>query len=254
MESREPYNMVPQEFFINERVETENDITYHLEPLLSPDKCLQCGSYDFIRWGRKERKARDLNEGDKTVCLIINAFRYRCKNCNTTFVSDYLSIDSRAKMTNRMKTYIQKKSLQTPFLHIQKELSVSVPTIRKLFNDYVAESDAKRVLFAPRVLGIEGYIFNNHYRSICLDANNGLILDILPDREPFTFKNWVESLIERDHLECVSIDMYKPYKEVLNSILPGIPIYIDKYGGADKNLDFHRAPKGAFYVFKTAEN
>ena len=25
-------------------------------------------------------------------------------------------------------------------------------------------------------------------------------------------------------------------------------------GGADKNLDFHRAPKGAFYVFKTAEN
>ena len=24
--------------------------------------------------------------------------------------------------------------------------------------------------------------------------------------------------------------------------------------GADKNLDFHRAPKGAFYVFKTAEN
>ena len=72
------YNIEPQEFAILERHEVGNCITYVLEPISKPSCCPDCQDTNFIQHGINQRKARDLNEFNKLVGIVIKGHRYRC--------------------------------------------------------------------------------------------------------------------------------------------------------------------------------
>ena len=105
------YNIEPREFRIVDRHEVDNNVTYDLEPIESPEVCSTCGFDTLIHYGRADRKVRDLNEFSKHVGLIIHSHRFHCNNCEVTFVPSYKSVDDKARMTNRMRDYIRTASL-----------------------------------------------------------------------------------------------------------------------------------------------
>lgn len=223
------YNIDPPEFRIIERFESEDGITYILSPSEKQEECPTCHSTDIIKWNSYTRKARDLSEHAKLVGLIINTHRYRCNNCHSTWVPSFRSVDSNAKMTNRMRKYIQKQSLSVPFSKISHELDVSVPTIKNVFAQYVDSLDKRRNLSAPIVLGMDENYLNGKYRCIFTDIENGLILDLLPDRRLISVREWISKLPEKERIECATMDMWGSYKDAVESELPNVPIVIDKF-------------------------
>lgn len=223
------YNIEPQEFKIIDRHEVDNNVTYDLEPVNSPDVCSTCGFDTLIHYGTADRKVRDLNEFSKHVGLIIHSHRYHCNNCEVTFVPVYKSVDFKARMTNRMREYIQNQSLCVPFTRIKNDLDVSVSTIRDIFSDYVAELDSKHKLVAPKILGMDENYLNNQYRCIYTDIENGLIIDLTSDRKLRTVQNWIACLPQKDRVECVTMDMWGCYKDAVNIELPDVLIIVDKF-------------------------
>lgn len=187
------YNITPREFKILERNEGEN-ITYELEPVSEPEVCPVCGFSDMKQRGTYNRKVRDLSEYAKKVGLIIHSHRYFCKNCHSTWVPKFDSINDKARMTNRMREYIRKESLKVPFSRIKDDLDITVPTIRSIFMDYVAELDKNHKIVAPRVLGMDENYLNNHYRCIYTDVENGLVIDLSSDRYLPTVRSWIARL------------------------------------------------------------
>ncbi len=223
------YNIDPQEFRIIDRHEEDGNVTYDLEPIEEPESCPTCYSSSIKKHGTFQRSARDLSEYAKKVGLIIHTHRYKCQNCLSTWVPQFRSIDSNAKMTNRMRDYIRKQSLTVPFSRIKDELDISVSTIREIFKAYVDGLDSKRKIVAPRVLGIDENYLNNAYRCIYTDIENGLIIDLTPDRKDDTVKRWIATLPEKDRIECVTMDMWWHYRDDVHAELPGIPIVVDKF-------------------------
>ena len=223
------YNIEPREFRIIDRHEVDNNVTYDLEPVDSPDVCSTCGFDALIHYGKADRKVRDLNEFSKHVGLIIHSHRFHCNNCEVTFVPSYKSVDDKARMTNRMRDYIRTASLSVPFSRIKTELDVSVPTIKDIFADYVAELDSKHKLVAPKVLGMDENYLNSQYRCIYTDVENGLIIDVTSDRKLRTVQNWISRLPQKDRVECVTMDMWGCYRDAVGCELPEVVVIVDKF-------------------------
>lgn len=223
------YNIEPHEFKVLERNEVGSSITYQLEPINRPLYCPECHGSNFIQHGINQRKARDLNEYGKMVGLVVNGHRYRCKDCGKSWVDQYESIEPDAKMTNRMRDYIREQALKVPFSHIKRELDVSVPTVEKIFNNYVDIMEDKRVIVAPKILGMDETMLNGIYRGMFVDVENRRILDMTEDRKLVTIKRWLQHLPRKERIECVTIDMWGPYKDAILAELPDVFIIIDKF-------------------------
>ena len=223
------YNIEPKEFKVLERHEVGNSITYVLEPISKPTCCPDCQDTNFIQPGITSRKARDLNEFNKLVGLVIKGHRYRCKTCGKTWVDTYKSIDDAAKMTNRMRDYIINQCLQTTFTDIKKELDISLTAIEKIFAKYAEEMESQRQIVAPRILGMDETMLNGIYRGMYVDVENRRIIDITADRKQRTVRQWLALLPEKERTECATIDMWGSYKDALTMEMPNVFIVIDKF-------------------------
>ena len=223
------YNIEPKEFKVLERHEVGNCITYVLEPISKPTCCPDCQDTNFIQHGITSRKARDLNEFNKLVGLVIKGHRYRCKTCGKTWVDTYKSIDDAAKMTNRMRDYIINQCLQTTFTDIKKELDISLTAIEKIFAKYAEEMESQRQIVAPRILGMDETMLNGIYRGMYVDVENRRIIDITADRKQRTVRQWLALLPEKERTECATIDMWGSYKDALTMEMPNVFIVIDKF-------------------------
>lgn len=226
---RDYYNISPPEFLIDNREEFDENVRYDLSPSKVCLCCPVCGSVDFKKHGVLRRKVRDLSEYGKLVGLVIKVHRYMCKDCFATWSDTFESIDENAKMTKRMRVYIQKKSLQEPFLRISDELAVSVSTIKRIFLDYAKDIDSRHALSAPKILGMDENYLNGAYRALYVDIEHARIIDMTADRKLKTVKAWLSRLPNKEYVKCVTIDMWGSYKGAVESELPNTPIVIDKF-------------------------
>lgn len=223
------YNIEPKEFKVLERHEVGDSITYVLEPIIKPTCCPDCQDTNFIQHGINQRKARDLNEFNKLVGIVIKGHRYRCKSCGKTWVDTYKSIDDAAKMTNRMRDYIIDQCLKTTFTNIKRELDISLTAVEKIFAKYVEEMEDQRQIVAPRILGMDETMLNGIYRGMYVDVENRRIIDITSDRKLRTVRQWLANLPEKERTECATIDMWGSYKDALTMEMPNVFIVIDKF-------------------------
>lgn len=225
----ELYNIEPKEFQILERVVIGDSIRYELEPIERPKQCPQCKDNNIVLHSKTKRKARDLNEFSKMVGIVINGHRYKCKTCGKTWTDQYITIDDNAKMTTRMRDYIREQALLKPFSHTAKELDISVPTIERIFGEYVAEMESKRELIAPRVLGMDETMLNGIYRGMFVDVEARRIIDMTEDRKLHTVRYWLNRLPQKERVECATIDMWGSYKTAIQMELPNVFIVVDKF-------------------------
>ncbi len=228
----ELYHIDPPEFCVLDRIRVdEHSIRYELEPVKDDNICPECKSGEcVVRHGIRKRRVRDLSEHGLLVGLVIHSQRYHCRSCNVTWESEYESVPRNAKTTARMATYIQEQSLKRPFLDIAQELDMSTQTVRRIFNEYAERKDAERVLLAPKVLGLDENYINGKYRGMYVDVENGLLLDMTPDRNIQTVRKWLRALPQKDRIQCVTMDMWGPYRDAVYLELgEDIPIVVDKF-------------------------
>ena len=223
------YNITPREFRILARNERMGNVTYYLEPLERPNKCPRCRRDDIILHGVNRRKARDLNEFEKKVGIIIKGHRYLCKTCGKTWVDTYKSIDIAAKMTNRMREYIINKALKTKLIEISEELDISITSIEKIILQYVDRLEKNRRVEAPQVLGLDETRLNGVFRGIFVDVQNRQIIDMTPNRKYETVHEWLINLPQKERIQCVTIDMYGPFRDALMQAMPNVLIVIDRF-------------------------
>ena len=55
------------------------------------------------------------------------------------------------------------------------------------------------------------------------------ILDLLRDRNRSSVVAFLRGLVDKERVELVAMDMWRPYKEAVNAVLPHATIVIDKF-------------------------
>ena len=224
------YDIGLSELEINERTINENnDYTYQATVKVSPSECPECGSAHIVKHKKHDRMVRDLNEYEHRVGIVIHGHRYQCKDCGNTFGEELNCVDKSGRLTKRLITKIQLESFDKTFKDIADEYGISQPSVKRLFEDYVDELSESYTLYSPQVLGIDEVHLHSQYCGVFVDVLGQKVIEMTENRNKVTVKKFLESLPESHKIQCVTMDMWQPYKDAVTDFLGDVPIVIDKF-------------------------
>lgn len=220
---------LPELEIIERTIDENNDYTYQATVKASPSDCPECGSVHIVKHKKHDRMIRDLNEYEHRVGIVIHGHRYQCKECGNTFGEDLNCVDKSGRLTRRLITKIQLECFDKTFKDIADEYGISQPSVKRLFEDYVDELSESYTLYSPQVLGIDEVHLHSQYCGVFVDVLGQKVIEMTENRNKVTVKKFLKSLPDNHKIQCVTMDMWQPYKDAVIDVLGDVPIVIDKF-------------------------
>lgn len=211
--------------------ETDQDYLVEALPLSRPADCPACGSdpQALQRFGRQRHVVRDAPVRGKRVRIYFNAQRFRCSTCGRFSQQPLPGVDERRRATERLIRYVERESLKRPFLAVAEEVGLSPNTVRSIFTDF-AERCAGTIRFeTPRRLGIDEVYVARTARCILTDLCERRVVELLPKRDIVTVSRYLVQMPDKERVEVVAMDMWRPYHTAVRKMLPRAEVVIDTY-------------------------
>lgn len=219
------------EYTIANIEECEHDYRINASINIAPDRCPECRKSDFVGFGKREETILDTPIHGKRVGISIIRRRYRCQNtaCGRTFYEDIPHRDDKRLATKRLIAYIEKQSLSRTFASLADETGLDEKTIRNIFRDYINRLEKQVRFETPRCLGIDEIHIIRKPRCVISNIEQRTIVDLLTNRNKATVAKYLSVLPGTEKVQLVAIDMWRPYKEAVNDLIPHAKIVIDKF-------------------------
>jgi len=208
----------------------ENEYDYHIDAVTvrEPVACSHCHHNKLDGFGRREQMVKDLPMHGKRVGIYIDTRRYRCKSCGRTFYETLPEINQKRLMTNRLVDWIGKQAVKRTFASIAEEVGVVEGTIRLIFKDYVADLEKTVRFETPKWMGIDE-IHLIKPRGVISNIQNNTIVELLPNRNKETVVRYLYNLAGKDGIQYVAMDMWQPYRDACQAVIPQAKVVIDKF-------------------------
>lgn len=208
----------------------ENDHDYHVDAEVNstPSTCPHCQSDNLVGFGRREQMVKDLPMHGKRVGLYVDTKRFKCRSCAKTFYEKLPAVDEKRLMTGRLAEWVGKQAIKRTFASIAEEIGVTEGTVRSVFSDYVNALEKTVRFETPRWMGIDE-IHLIKPRGVISNIENNTIVELLPNRNKETVIRYLSQLEGRDRIHYVAMDMWMPYKDAVELVLPQAMIVIDKF-------------------------
>lgn len=220
-----------ENFFVSSK---DNCVLYNVTLKRKSLSCPYCHG-EVIGYGHKPKMISHPILRDTNGYIRYNANRYICKTCRRTFFeqnpfafpefnSSYLLLNS---VMNKLK------NLNYTLDMISKELNISTTQINNYLDSYVIVPE----LPLPESIGIDELHSpflsrkNASYLCVIVDNENRCLYDILDSRS----KDYLSSYFvrktreERHEVKYVTIDMWEPYRDVVNTFLPNAIVAVDPF-------------------------
>lgn len=224
-----PVNILNLPHYKVVRVE-ETDHDYHITAEVSnpPKTCIACGSDRLIGHGRNEQVVRDLPTHGKRVGIYVDTRRWRCMACGKTFMDALPAVNAKREMTERLVRWIGQQSLKRTFAGIADDVGLDEKTVRNIFRDYINELEAEFRFETPKWMGIDE-IHLIRPRCVISNIRNNTIVNLLPNRDKKTVTNYLYNLEGKNEVQYVAMDMWTPYRDACQAVIPDARIVIDKF-------------------------
>lgn len=194
--------------------------------------CSKCGAVSMRQHSSYPRCIQDTPIGLFIVWLQLKVRRFRCDNPNCkrqTFAEQYPAlVDRRRQRTNRLLMQLVQIGLALggaagARLASKLAMAASGSTLLRLLHQMEAPS-----IEAPRVIGIDDWAFRKgrNYGTIIIDHETGKPIDLLPERDCETVKQWLE---KHPTIEIVTRDRSGEYREAITQALPDAVQIADRW-------------------------
>lgn len=224
-----PVNILNLPLFRVELVkEEEHDYHIAASVLHPPRACVHCKSKSFRGFGRREQLIKDLPIHGKRVGIYVLTRRYQCQTCNVTFYEPLPDVDEKRKMTSRLVEWVGKQAIGKTFASLADDVGIVESTVRSIFRDYINELEKSVRFETPQWMGIDE-IHLIKPRCVVSNIQNNTIVEILQDRNKPTVARYLSQLKGLDQVRYVAMDMWRPYKDAVEAIIPHAQIVIDKF-------------------------
>nr|WP_144927943.1 ISL3 family transposase [Paenibacillus bovis] len=209
--------------------ENETDMMFKVEAIKPPEHCPECGFDKLYKHSLRKQLIMDLPIRLKRVGLQVNRRRYKCLECGSTFWERLISIDEKRSMTKRLLKSIEEQSMSKIFVEVAESVGVDEKTVRNVFKDHVAFKEREYRFETPKWLGIDEIHIIRKPRLVLTNVERKTIFDIKPNRKKETVIQRLSEISDRHYIEYVTMDMWKPYKDAVNTVLPQAKVVIDKF-------------------------
>lgn len=215
------------------RVTASEEDTHHfhinVDPVGSLTQCPKCGGRSLYKHDRREVMIRDQAIRGKQVAIYVNRQRWRCQSCGAVAHVPIESIDDNRSMTKRLLAWIRKESLRRTFAQVAEEVGVVEGTVRHIFREYASELEKTVRFEAPQMMGIDEIHILKKPRCVIGNIAENTIVDILPTRTKDAVTKYLYSLEGRDQVRYATLDMWRPYRDAIELVMPQATIVVDKF-------------------------
>jgi transposase len=132
-------------------------------------------------------------------------------------------------MTRRLYSHVEKEAFNHPYAYVADTTGLDEKTIREIFKKKAEFLATWHRFETPRCLGIDELYLNRRYRCILTNLEERTLLDLLPGRQQDSVTRRLMNMTDRNKVEIVSMDMWKPYRRAVQAVLPQARIVVDKF-------------------------
>lgn len=190
--------------------------------------CPEC-SKPLYRHGHRRIEFADTPQQMQPVRLVIDRPRYRCETCCKTMTLELSFLDERRRATQRLVGAIRERCLGTTFSGLAEQTGLSVNTIKNIAHDLIEELEATVRYETPVIMGIDELNLAGGYRCIITNLATNSVFEILEERTKAHMKPFFRDLPDREKVEWVCTDMWRPFKDSFGPYLPNARLVIDKF-------------------------
>jgi transposase len=204
-----------------------------VEPLDRPHSCLCCGGERLRSKGKYERRVRHLGCFGIPSELVITCRRFRCVDCDGTFVQPLPGIlpgrHSSEPYRNQIFEHHHDGVCATT---LGQREGLGSATVSRIYAQFTQRKAAeRRSLDCPFVLGIDEHTLHRGQRfatTFC-DLKNHRVFDLSPGRSEAELSGYLRTLRGRDRVRVVCIDMSASYRAMIHRWFPRAVIVVDRF-------------------------
>lgn len=189
----------------------------------------ECGSTELLRNGTKDVSFVDTPMHGKRVVIVVKRQRFICKGCRATVYPDIPHVHEKRRMTLRCYDYITKNGTKRSWKALGDEIGIDAQTVSDIWNDWADVELAKITPVTPDWMGIDELHIMGKFRAVITNIRQKALVTMLPDRDIGTLHAYFLGNFEPARVECVTMDMWDPYRQVVKERFPKARIVVDRF-------------------------
>ena len=209
---------------------TENKAIIVIAEVLEgdPPLCPDCGK-PLYRHGRRTNVFADTPMQMQPVRLEISRPRYRCTTCGTMITPELSFLDERRRATKRLVDAIRERCLGMTFHALAEQTGLAVNTIKNIALDLIEDLERTVHYETPVIMGIDEVNLAGGMRCVITNLATNNAFQMLEFRTQEHLKPFFKNLPDKEKVEWVCTDMWRPFKRSFSEYLPNARLVIDKF-------------------------
>lgn len=212
---------------------TENELMIELENKAKEVICPHCNkSTDKVHQSHWYR-VRDIPCSGWDVFLNVNRRQFRCRSCSQLFSEELNFIKKRRTYTKRLAKKVIEEVLETDIVNTAKRNRITPAEIETILKE-VAEDCLSEKPTELKRLGIDEITHlkgGRNYVAVLVDIDKRKPIALLEKRNKETILEYLRGLGSEllNQIEEVSIDLWVPYKSVVEELIPNARVVADRF-------------------------
>lgn len=212
---------------------TENELLIELENKVKTSTCPHCHKItDKVHQSHRHR-VRDIPLSSYDIFLLINRRQFRCKKCHKVFSEELTFVKKRRTYTKRLAKKVVSEVLETDVINAGKRNRMTPAEIETILKE-LEEDCLKEKPTNLKKLGIDEIAQlkgGKNYAAVLVDLDKRKPIALLEQRNKEVIaeclQGWGCNILNQ--IEEVSIDLWKPYKTVVEKLIPNAQIVVDRF-------------------------
>lgn len=191
----------------------------------------QCPDCDkpLYRHGRRTNMFADTPMQMQPARLEISRPRYRCNACGTMITPELTFLDERRRATKRLVDSIRERCLGMTFHALAEQTGLAVNTIKNIAQDLISDLERTVHYETPVIMGIDEVNLAGEMRCVITNLATNNAFQMLEFRTQEHMKPFFKNLPDKERVEWVCTDMWRPFKRSFSKYLPNARLIIDKF-------------------------
>ncbi len=183
----------------------------------------------------KPKVYRDLNWAERTCYIEIDLRRFECRDCFCTFTEPLSFAAPHRHYTSRFEYQIYECCQETTATYAASKFGVSDKTAAEIYH-LIARQKQEQLqhLLPTQVIGIDEIAMHKGHKDfvvVITDLTNKRVIDVLEDRKKAALEDYMAGWSQafKDGIKYVAIDLWGPYRSVIESMLPNSKAVADRF-------------------------
>lgn len=179
--------------------------------------------------GFKHWQYLDTTRDGQMAIIHFRRRRWKCEACGRSVYEKLDWIANRHGMTERCAEWTFRQAIRRSFSQVAGELGVHHQLVTKVFTRKAIPEVRAMRLETPRVLGMDEKHLFGGMRCVFGNVEQRTIFWMLKQRDRTHLVPFFKKMKDKDRVQVVTIDMYRPYLNILAEYLPNATVVIDKF-------------------------